>query len=546
MPVASEGDECLLLPSLELALRGCLAQLRSLRAAQTPEALVSAEYAAEERALKLSLSGIVAQLQVVREAGKARCCGLLLAVAPQILALLSTASALRLASASRAALAAASVGGAGGQLLVPHLDAAPASPAELERFLSGVAIGSVRSLALPPAPVARLLRERASELGSLEALALPRGFIDFGLLPEALPCLPSLRRLTVDAGRDLDEAAVANVTEALQGLAQPLSLLCLEALEPGLAAPLMDAVLQEGGRARRMAFRSCAVPDAAVARVCHAWRSRGVQVAAEGASVLLEAVCFEDCGLSELAEQQLLVALEQCDGRCVVTVNGGTTRPSGPSDCAEWLLLTADGASRGCARSLPSVQEATGKGAERDKDALIEELRAAVSARDARILELQQELAAQREAVVQRELAVVELLATPEPGPPCDVAVCTVEPGVTTAATAATAVTAATAATTVPTAAAPVLMAATAVSAKAFGDPTRPCKPHSLLPGCFEKAAHEGIQTFVENTLARLGFALPDSDIRSSRLLGQGTIKGHDHKQRQSCHRPDPTFTQIS
>ncbi|CAE8607144.1 unnamed protein product, partial [Polarella glacialis] len=48
------------------------------------------------------------------------------------------------------------------------------------------------------------------------------------------------------------------------------------------------------------------------------------------------AVHFEECELSELAEQRLLSALEQCDVRSVVSVDGGTTRRSADPDDTDW------------------------------------------------------------------------------------------------------------------------------------------------------------------------------------------------------------------
>ncbi|CAK0806173.1 unnamed protein product, partial [Prorocentrum cordatum] len=150
------GDDLRL--GLELALQGCLQQLRALRAARcraaagqggpgAPSASAAA-YAAEEQALKLSVSGIVQQLQAYREARKEHTHELLLAVVPQILQLLPTVAALRFSAAS-AGLRAAGVSQGCGARLVPHLDAAPACPRALRRFLGEVALGSVRSLALP-------------------------------------------------------------------------------------------------------------------------------------------------------------------------------------------------------------------------------------------------------------------------------------------------------------------------------------------------------------------------------------------------------------
>lgn len=91
-----------------------------------------------------------------------------------------------------------------------------------------------------------------------------------------------------------------------------------------------------GGLVRRLTFNRCVLPDAVVACVCRALLQGG------STGVPLIAVCFEECGLSEQAEQQLLVTLEQCDSRCLVTIDGGLARPhveDGPCKPADARVL---------------------------------------------------------------------------------------------------------------------------------------------------------------------------------------------------------------
>lgn len=349
-------DECSeLSTSLELALGACLAQLRALRGSVSAAPsgsqgglISSPEFAAEERALKLTVSSLIAQLQDMREAGKTRRRALLLAVTPQLLPLLPTASVLKLAAASSGLRSAAAAGGGtSGKLLVPRLDAAPACPEACRKFLSEIALGSVRSASLPAAPTLQLLAERSCDLGALEALLLPAGVgASLGSLP--VPRLPSLRNLTVYAGAgdfsdtELRSEGAAWLQELIASLPRALSSFELEALDSGLAAPLLEVALrlpvsQATWRiARRLIFKRCALPDAAVALIC-----RALLDADERAAAPPLAVHFEECELSELAEQHLLAALEQCDGRCVVSMDGGTTRQSSATDAAQWFQAEA-------------------------------------------------------------------------------------------------------------------------------------------------------------------------------------------------------------
>jgi len=224
---------------------------------------------------------------------------------------------------------------------------------------------------------------------------------------DALLGLRALCRLAVDCGAGGDSAeapsapggarpavvlgadAAGRLSAALVGLPRPLESLRLEALDPPLAAPLLDAALQDGGHVRQVAFRHCALPDTAVARLCRALTGGGAQ---------LQAVRFEECELSDLAEQQLLLALEQCDGRCVVTVDGGTTRHGGPGDRAEWSLPVP--APR-CGEAAAAACDDRG-----GRDAEIEELRATVAAREARIQELECQL---RTQTAERDARIREL-----------------------------------------------------------------------------------------------------------------------------------------
>jgi len=113
----------------------------------------------------------------------------------------------------------------------------------------------------------------------------------------------------------------------------------VEALQPQLAVPLLEAaVMENGGRVRRLSFSHCALPDAVVARICLALSLGACSAKASGA---LQAVHFDDCELSELAEEHLLLALEESDGRFMATMNGGTTRSSEIADREAWVVRTS-------------------------------------------------------------------------------------------------------------------------------------------------------------------------------------------------------------
>jgi hypothetical protein len=302
-----------LVPSLELAVKSCMAQLHALRISGADKQ--SPTYSAEERVLKLTLNSLLTQLQTVREAGKAHSYKLLLAVLPGALQLLNTSAVLPLAQTSPAVRACL---GAGERrsLVLPHLDAAPASPLECEHFFAEcIALGSVRSVVLPAMAACTLLKEHAASLSSLDSLVVPQGCLDF----TALPLLPSLRRLGIDARSITDSSTLARLTASLLGLPRPLYLLRVIALDPALMVPLLEAIMS-GGLAHQLTFQQCKMPDIAVARICSALLQSG------GLGVPLLAVRFEECGLSEHAEQHLLATLEQCDGRCRVTIDGGMAR----------------------------------------------------------------------------------------------------------------------------------------------------------------------------------------------------------------------------
>merc|ERR1711957_796679 len=86
---------------------------------------------------------------------------------------------------------------------------------------------------------------------------------------------------------------------------------------------LPDVVL--GGWSQQLLFRYCTIPNAAVATICNGVLSDSNAGALSG-QARLRAVRFEECELSQQAEQHLLATLEQCDGCCVMTIDGGTTR----------------------------------------------------------------------------------------------------------------------------------------------------------------------------------------------------------------------------
>lgn len=396
----SDDDERVLRSSLELALRGCLVQLRTLRASQAAAAesmesasSSSSQYEAEEHALKLSLSGIIAQLQAVHEAGLARRRALLLSAIPQALSCLTVRDSLRLAQASVGVWAAGCARSRNNALSVPHLDAAPGSPLARHRFFTSIALGSVRTLALPAEALTQLLVEHAASLDHVEALVLPHGFQDF----DTLLHLPCLQQLSIDAtSSSFDPSAAASLAKVLVNL-QPARLsLLFERLASDLATPLMDAVFHNGRQVHRVIFRCCVLPDAAVLRICQALLSSGDEVN-ECASRTVMTICFQDCELSDLAEQSLLAALEECDGRCVVTVDGGTTRTSEPADDTKLLFpqaLEKKGAWDGddASSDVRDVEIAELRAALAERDALLAETRAALAKRDARITDLEEQL----------------------------------------------------------------------------------------------------------------------------------------------------------
>jgi len=359
---ADEVHHAALDSSLERALQCCLAQLRALRAvaaATSPDDSQTAnnsDYTAEERALKLSLAGIIAQLQVVREQALARRRSLFLAVAPHVLQLLSTVSVLRLGGCSLRVRAAIGHTCAG-TLLIPNLDAVPDGPSCLEDMLTRLDVAGLRSLALPLAATQQLVSERQGELGALEAMTVPAGFQNFAILAANVG-LPALRHLSVRASA-LTSRGASEMTQMLASLSQPLTSLQMDALEPQLATGVLNAILSKSGcKTQRLIFSRCVLLDVTVATICCALLEghgvprleghggAGVPTrGATGAGMILDAVSFEECELSELAEQRLGLVLENCDGHCVVAMEGGTTRSShmlnkGDIPEAVWPLAT--------------------------------------------------------------------------------------------------------------------------------------------------------------------------------------------------------------
>lgn len=285
----------------------------------------------EEKALKYSILGIVAQLQSVREAGKARRNDLLLAVLPQALPFLSTVGVFATVQTSTFVRACASAAENQFRLLVPHLDAAPQTPSSLQRFVKEVALSSVRSVSLPAAATWYLLAEHRVELSAVEVLKLPCGCVDFAGIPD----LPSLQTLEVDA-LGADSATISRLTAALLGLHRPLRILRLKELAPELGLLLLDAIVPSGA-SQRLGFQRCVLPDAAVLRLCQALTS---------GSVAPQIIHFEECELSDRAEQHLLATLEQTEVRCTVTIDGGMSRME------QHLLNTSESCTGRC-----SVQE---------------------------------------------------------------------------------------------------------------------------------------------------------------------------------------------
>lgn len=190
----------------------------------------------------------------------------------------------------------------------------------------------MRSLALPLGATTQLVSEREGEFGALEDMATPAGFQNFAMLA-ANTGLPALRRLKVNACA-LTSQGASEMAQLLSSLSRPLTLLQVDALEPQLATGILDAVLPEGDKkTRRLVFSRCVLLDVTVAKICQALlEGHGVASIAAGgacrAGTSLDAVSFEECELSELAEQRLGLVLDNCDGHCVVTMEGGTTRPN--------------------------------------------------------------------------------------------------------------------------------------------------------------------------------------------------------------------------
>lgn len=425
---AYHGAESLLAPSLELALRGCLEQLRALRTAQASPTAASAaasSVAAEERALKLSLSAIVNQLQAIRHAGKVRCSALLLNALPQLLHFLSTRDVLLTGAASASLYAASAVAPASAEegsgrrrlRLVPHLDAAPDDAEAAACLLDSLALGAVRSVSLPAAAAATLLTSRrVGQLAALESLVLPEGCC--GLLA-VLSRLPALRRLSLHAAAEdgFDAAAAEALAAALSALREPLSVLRLEALAPELSARVLHAVLHHGGHTERLVLARCALPDEAVAALCGTLAG----CATAGPQAVLLDVDFEECELSDLAEQRLLAVLERHDGPCRLALEGGTTRASSLGDVQRWAAAAGDepgceilcasasdsDAERAAADCARPAEPAVGSPrSDNDKDAVIVQLRAALAARDARLRELEERLARAEAALAAAAMAM--------------------------------------------------------------------------------------------------------------------------------------------
>lgn len=415
LPADDSGEEERALgSSLELALSACMSQLKALRSGKAGEHHFR-EYAAEEHALKLSLSGIIARLQALRVAGNARRSELLLTVVPQTVNFLCVRDALQLSQVSSSARAASVIGGGSHSfLLVPHLDRAPESPRTRQRFFADLALSSVRSVKLELQSTAQLLREHAAMLDSVDTLVLPHGFLDF----DALIHLVSLRSLHVDAGcTDFDAAAAARLSRVLASCRRPLSVLVFESLPAAFAACQLDALLLEGRHPQRVVFRHCVLPDGAVARLCQALLVETTPTNDMSGEGNLAAVCFEDCELSDLAEQNLLKVLEQCDGRCVVTMDGGTTRASEPRDHVSWssvpMLRWPHAQSDACTQTAGSCcgeAEKEEDDEDGDRDAELASLRAAVAQRDALLASFRAKLQSRddRIADLERQLRLQE------------------------------------------------------------------------------------------------------------------------------------------
>ncbi|CAE8606519.1 unnamed protein product, partial [Polarella glacialis] len=148
----------------------------------------------------------------------------------------------------------------------------PESGIEFRRFLSEIALGSVRSVSLPVVATLQLLAEQSrgllsgGDLGGLEVLELPEG-CGASLDSVPVPRLPSLQRLLVHAGPcgscdALGVAGAAWLEALLESLTRPLGTLQLEELDPALASPILEAALPlppaaSACRVRRLVFRRC-------------------------------------------------------------------------------------------------------------------------------------------------------------------------------------------------------------------------------------------------------------------------------------------------
>jgi hypothetical protein len=199
-------------------------------------------------------------------------------------------------------------------LWMPNLDAVPPWPHQWGPFLSQfVSLNSVRSVSLSPAPTSYILAEHGSNLGSLDSLVLPEG-LDLEALPshclEGVLSSKPLHMLTAYCNC-FSRASLLRFGDAISQV-HILQLHDVPALE---LSAILVSVLNAG--VARLELYSCHVSDGSVSLLCRSLSS--------DQCMRLRALSFQDCELSDWAEQQLLQSLESGDGQCVVTIEGGTT-----------------------------------------------------------------------------------------------------------------------------------------------------------------------------------------------------------------------------
>mmetsp|Transcript_4222 Transcript_4222/g.9725 ORF Transcript_4222/g.9725 Transcript_4222/m.9725 type:complete len:601 (+) Transcript_4222:25-1827(+) len=307
----------------------------------------------EEKPLKMSLDNIMETLKVARAAVVAGRKALLQAITGEVVRVMGVADVLRFRATSRLVQNATL---AGGYILAPNLDTAPADAALRAAFLHKVALGFVRSICLPSDSLCEILMSQ-QELGFLEILNCPCG-MGGRLAGLPLPRCGRLERLRIHGAgvRSLDSADISWLQELLESLSPCLKLLELEELATDIVPQMLEACWRNSAtRPQRLVLRACVLPDSAVKCICDSLpemeRSQDAR--------LKSAVLLEDCQITAKGDDHLLQALEvSCS--CAISLSGGS-RCDLACDVPEWIeeeavQLTAEARLQGdgCAsESLP-------------------------------------------------------------------------------------------------------------------------------------------------------------------------------------------------